>query len=189
MRVAKAAVFAACLAPAAALAWNMFYGDLGANPVEAITHATGLWALRFLLLTLAISPARKLLRMPQLIRFRRMLGLFAFFYAVLHFLIWFVLDKAVDPAEMMADVVKRPYITMGMLSLLIMLPLAVTSTAGWIRRLGGKRWQALHRLVYVSAVAAVVHFYWLVKSDIREPATYGVLLALVLMARIPAATR
>jgi sulfoxide reductase heme-binding subunit YedZ len=189
MKAVKVAVFLACLAPLALLVRRGFQADLGANPVETITHATGIWALRFLLLTLAISPARKLLRRPELIRFRRMLGLFAFFYACLHFLIWFVLDKTVSLPEMLADVAKRPFITAGAASLAMMLPLAVTSTAGWIRRLGGKRWQRLHRLVYVAALAAVVHFYWLVKSDIREPAMYAALLGLVLLARVPAAAR
>lgn len=179
----KPAVFAACLAPLVSLAVNAARDNLGANPIEYITRALGDWTMRFLLLTLAITPARRLLGQPDLIRFRRMLGLFAFFYCMLHLITWVWLDKFFDLPEMWADVVKRRFITAGMLGFAAMVPLAVTSTAGWIRRLGGRNWQRLHRLVYLSAAAGVVHYWWLVKSDIRMPALYGVILAGLLAAR------
>jgi sulfoxide reductase heme-binding subunit YedZ len=176
----KPAVFLLLLAPLARLAWGGFHDQLGANPIEAITRGTGVWTLRILLLTLAISPVRRLLGWPNLIRFRRMIGLFAFFYALLHLTTYLWLDKFFDVEEMWQDVVKRRFITAGLAAFLLMVPLAVTSTAGWIRRLGGKRWQALHRLVYISAVAAVVHYLWLVKVDIRPPALYAAMLLLLL---------
>jgi sulfoxide reductase heme-binding subunit YedZ len=181
---AKSVVWLLCLEPVCELIWRGFHGELGANPVEFITHTTGNWTLRLLLITLTITPARKLLKQPQLTRFRRLLGLFAFFYASLHFTTWFWLDKQLDPTEMLKDVVKRPFITMGFLGLVSMIPLAITSTAGWIRRLGGKNWQRLHRLVYLAAMAGVVHYYWLVKSDVRLPVMYGVLLTILLGFRL-----
>ncbi len=184
MKWTKAAVFVLCLAPAGALLWRAYEGNLGANPIEFITHATGDWTLRLLLLTLAVTPARKLLGLPQLIRLRRMLGLFAFFYGCLHALTYFWLDKFFDFREILKDVGKRPFVTAGFTAFVLLVPLAVTSTAGWIRRLGGKRWQRLHRLVYVSAVAGVVHYYWLVKSDVRAPLAYGAILLLLLSYRI-----
>jgi sulfoxide reductase heme-binding subunit YedZ len=183
IKLLKVVLFAAALVPAAWLARGVFHDQLGPNPVETITHTTGDWALRFLLLTLAVTPFRKLLKVPPLIRFRRMLGLFAFFYATLHFLTWAWLDRMFDPAEIIADVQKRPFITAGALAFVAMIPLAITSTAGWIRRLGGRHWRMLHRLVYVSAAAAVLHFYWLVKSDVREPLTYAAILLILLLAR------
>jgi sulfoxide reductase heme-binding subunit YedZ len=179
----KALVSLLCLAPLALLVWRGARHELGANPIEFITHATGDWTLRFLLLTLAVTPARRLLKTPGLIRYRRMLGLFAFFYGTLHLATYVWLDKFFDVPEMLKDVVKRRFITAGALALLVMTPLALTSTAGWIRRLGGRNWQRLHRLVYVSAAAGVVHYWWLVKSDIREPAAYAVVLALLLGLR------
>ncbi len=179
----KAAVFALCLAPAALLVWKGFHNDLGANPIEFITHQTGDWILIFLVLTLAITPARKLLQIPDLVRFRRMLGLFAFFYGVLHFTTWLWLDKEFDWAEMIADVVKRRFITVGFAGFVLMIPLAITSTAGWIRRIGGKRWRLLHRLIYVTAAAGVIHYYWLVKSDIHKPVEYGIGFAALLSFR------
>jgi sulfoxide reductase heme-binding subunit YedZ len=157
---------------------------LGANPIEKITHATGDWTLRFLLTTLAITPLRKLLGVPALIRFRRMFGLFAFFYACLHFTTYIWLDKFFNLHEMLADIAKRKFITVGFTAFLLLIPLALTSTAGSIRRLGGKRWQALHRLIYVSAVAGVIHYLWLVKADIRKPLIYGAILAVLLLYRI-----
>ena len=184
MRLAKVAVFAASLIPLGYLLYGFAQGDLGPNPVETITHMTGDWALNFLLLSLAITPARKLLGRPELIRFRRMLGLFAFFYAVLHVLTWAWLDRMFIPSEMLDDISKRPYITAGTLAFFAMLPLALTSTAGWIRRLGGKRWQALHRLAYVSCAAAVVHYLWLVKSDMRIPLLYGAVFLVLMAARV-----
>jgi methionine sulfoxide reductase heme-binding subunit len=183
MRPAKIAVFALALVPLAALAWKAAQGDLGANPIEFVTHATGDWTLRFLVLTLAVTPARKLLGRPELIRFRRMLGLFAFFYGCLHFLTYLVADKFFDFTEITRDIAKRPFITVGFAGFLLLVPLAITSTAGWIRRLGGKNWRALHRLVYVSAVAGVVHYWWLVKSDVRLPLLYGTLVAALLAFR------
>jgi sulfoxide reductase heme-binding subunit YedZ len=158
--------------------------DLTPNPLEYITHFTGNWTIRLLVATLAITPLRKLLAVPDLIRFRRMVGLFAFFYGCLHFLTYLWFDKLFDFHEIWKDVAKRPFITAGFTALMLMLPLALTSTKGWIRRLGGKRWQRLHRLIYVSAVAAVVHYYWLVKSDIRLPVLYGSLVAVLLLYRL-----
>jgi sulfoxide reductase heme-binding subunit YedZ len=179
----KVPVFALCLAPALLLVWKGFNGGLGANPIEFITHATGDWTLRFLAITLAVTPLRKLLRLPELVRFRRMLGLFAFFYVCLHLMTYLWLDKFFGWSEIVKDVVKRPFITAGFTAFVLLVPLAVTSTAGWIRRLGGKRWQLLHRLIYLSAVAGVIHYYWLVKSDIRLPVFYGVIVALLLAYR------
>jgi methionine sulfoxide reductase heme-binding subunit len=184
MKWAKAVVFALGLAPLASLLWKGFSGGLGANPIEYITHATGDWTLRFLLITLAVTPLRKLAGRPELVRFRRMLGLFAFFYGCLHLVTWVWLDKFFDVHEMMADVVKRRFITVGMAGLVLMVPLAITSTRGWIARLGGKLWQRVHRLVYFSAALGVIHYYWLVKSDIRLPALYGGILALLMAYRV-----
>jgi len=187
MRLAKIAVFAVALAPLAVLVWEGLHGSLGANPIEHITHATGDWTLRFLVLTLAVTPLRRLLRFPGLIRFRRMLGLFAFFYGCLHFLTFLWLDKFFDFGEMVKDVGKRPFITAGFTAFVLLIPLAATSTAGSIRRLGGRNWQRLHRLIYVSAVAGVVHYYWLVKSDVRLPLMYGSMVAALLGWRAVAA--
>jgi methionine sulfoxide reductase heme-binding subunit len=182
----KVALFVVCLSPAFWLAWRARNGDLTANPIEYITHFTGDWAIRFVVVTLAVTPLRKLLHVPGLIRYRRMLGLFAFFYACLHFLTWFAIDKFFDFHEILADFTKRRFIIAGLTAFLAMIPLAVTSTSGWIRRLGGKRWQMLHRLIYVTAIAAVIHYYWLVKSDIRLPVFYGVLVGLELFYRLGA---
>jgi methionine sulfoxide reductase heme-binding subunit len=182
-RWAKPAVFLLCLLPAALLARAALQNGLGANPIETITHFTGDWTLRFLLITLSITPARKLLQQPDLIRFRRMLGLWAFFYGFLHLMTWMWLDKFFDPRDMAADVVKRRFITAGMTAFALMIPLAVTSTQGWIRRLG-RNWTRLHRLIYASALAGVVHYWWLVKSDIRLPLMYGVILAILLGLRV-----
>src|ERR1035441_5216777 len=154
-RWTKTAVFLVCLAPFARLLWHYHADDLTPNPIEFITHFTGDWAIRFVVATLAITPARKLLHQPDLIRFRRMLGLFAFFYATLHFATWFGLDKNFDTHEILGDFTKRRFIVAGLVGYLCMLPLAITSTKGWIRRLGGRRWQFLHRLVYVTGLAVV----------------------------------
>jgi sulfoxide reductase heme-binding subunit YedZ len=183
-RWAKAILFALGLGPLAWLGWRAWNMDLGANPVEFLQHFTGNWTLRLIVATLAVTPLRKLLRLPDLIRFRRMVGLFAFFYGCLHFVTYLWLDKDFQLAEMLKDVGKRPFIAAGFAALALMAPLAVTSTAGWIRRLGGKRWQRLHRLVYVAAVAAVAHYYWLVKSDVRLPLLYGSLVGLLLGYRV-----
>lgn len=180
----KVVLFMLCLVPAARLVWRAFHHGLGPNPIEFVTHETGDWILIFLVLTLAITPARKVLGVPDLIRFRRMLGLFAFFYAFLHFSTWIGLDKFFDWPEMMADIAKRRYITVGFTGFVLLIPLAVTSTAGWIRRLGGKRWQALHRLIYLTAIAGVIHYYWLVKSDVRKPLMYGSFVLLLLAYRL-----
>jgi sulfoxide reductase heme-binding subunit YedZ len=182
-RWAKIALFLVCLAPFARLAWRYQTGDLTPNPIEFITHFTGDWAIRLVVATLAITPLRKLLRAPDLIRFRRMLGLFAFFYASLHFATWFGLDKGFDMHEILGDFTKRRFIIAGLTAYVAMVPLALTSTKGWIRRLGGRRWQLLHRLVYLTGVAAVVHYYWLVKSDVRLPLLYGSLVAILLAYR------
>jgi ferredoxin-NADP reductase/DMSO/TMAO reductase YedYZ heme-binding membrane subunit len=180
----KALLFLVCLAPVGWLAWRAWHDNLTANPIEYITHLTGDWTIRFIVFTLAVTPLRRLLGQPDLIRFRRMLGLYAFFYGSMHFLTWFWLDKYFDIHEIAQDVVKRRFITVGFLGLLLMLPLALTSTKGWIQRLGGKRWQLLHRLVYVTAIAGVVHYYWLVKSDIRLPALYGAIVVILLGSRL-----
>jgi methionine sulfoxide reductase heme-binding subunit len=182
----KTVVFCLCLAPLAWLGWLGGHGRLGANPIERITHFTGDWTLRLIVMTLAVTPLRKLLGMPALIRYRRMIGLFAFFYGSLHFLTYIWLDKFFDLHDMVKDVAKRPFITVGFSAFVLLIPLAVTSTAGWIRRLGGKRWQRLHRLIYATAALAVVHYYWLVKSDVRLPLFYGALVALLLGYRVAA---
>jgi sulfoxide reductase heme-binding subunit YedZ len=183
-RRAKTVTFLLCLLPILTLGWRGTHEGLGANPIEFVAHATGDWTLRFVLITLAVTPLRKLLHMPQLIRFRRMLGLFAFFYGCLHLLTYVWFDKFFDFQGMLEDIGKRPFITVGFSSLLIMVPLTVTSTAAWIRRLGGRRWQLFHRLIYLSALAGVVHYYWLVKSDVRLPALYGAILTFLLGYRV-----
>jgi sulfoxide reductase heme-binding subunit YedZ len=180
----KVAVFLFCLIPFGALVWRILNNKLGANPVEFLQHATGDWTLRFLIFTLCITPFRKLFNLPDLIRFRRMLGLFAFFYVSLHFLTYLGPDQQFDIAGMWKDVAKRPFITVGFTAFVLLIPLAITSTAGWIRRLGGKRWQMLHRSIYFAAVLGVIHYYWLVKSDVREPLFYGALVAILLLWRL-----
>ena len=180
----KVGVFVMCLLPFASLCWRGLHNGLTANPIEFITHATGDWTLRFILFTLCVTPLRKLLGLPEMIRFRRMLGLFAFFYACLHFTTYIWLDKFFDLKEVWKDIAKRPYITMGFLAFVLLIPLAITSTAGWIRRLGGRRWQLLHRAIYISAVAGVIHYYWLVKSAVLRPLAYGVIAAVLLLWRL-----
>jgi sulfoxide reductase heme-binding subunit YedZ len=179
----KALVFAVCLLPLGFIAWPFYRGEPIANPVEFIQHATGDWILRFLCITLVITPLRKLLHLPELIRFRRMFGLFAFFYACLHFTTYIAFDKVFDLAEIAKDVAKRRYITVGFLGFVLLIPLAITSTAGWIRRLGGRRWQMLHRAIYVSAVCGVIHYYWSVKSAVIRPLTYAAIVAVLLAWR------
>ena len=176
----KVVVFLVCLIPAGLLIRGAITGNLSSNPTQFLEHATGDWVLRFLALTLAITPLRKLLKLPQLIRFRRMLGLFAFFYAFCHFSMYIGLDQVLDFHGVWADVMKRRYITVGFTGFVLMIPLAVTSTAGWIRRMGGKNWQKLHRAVYLSAVAGVIHYYWLVKSDVHVPLEYAGVMAILL---------
>ena len=185
-RVTKPLVFLLCLLPVAYLlagAFSIAGQGLGANPIEELLHALGRWGLKILLLTLAITPLRRWTGWNWLIRFRRMLGLFAFFYIVLHFLVYAVLDQGLDLEAIVEDVLKRPYITLGMAGLLMLVPLAVTSTKGMMRRLG-KRWQKLHRLVYVIAVVGVWHFYWQVKLDTLEPTLYALVLAGLLGVRV-----
>ena len=180
----KRALFALCLIPFLALIWRGFSGDLSANPVEFIEHRTGDWALRFLLITLAVTPLRKIFEQPLLTRFRRMLGLFAFFYVCVHLSMYLTFDQMFSISGIFADVLKRPYITVGTAGFLMLVPLAITSTAAMVRRLGPKRWQLLHRLVYFCALAGVIHYYWLVKSDVREPLMYGGILTLLMLFRI-----
>jgi methionine sulfoxide reductase heme-binding subunit len=181
---AKVFVFMLSLIPVTLIVWRAYRGDLTANPVEFLQHQTGDWTLRFLIFTLCITPFRKFLHLPELIRFRRMLGLFAFFYVCLHFLTYLGPDQSFNFAGMLKDVVKRPFVTVGFAAFVLLIPLAFTSTAGSIRRLGGKRWQALHRSIYVCAILGVIHYYWLVKSDIRKPVFYGVLVGILLAWRI-----
>ena len=201
IRALKVLVFLACLGPLLNLVWKAVHilpwtsdiafiaagaerWNLGANPIEVITRATGKATLVLLLVTLAISPARRLLKQPWLIRFRRMVCLFAFFYATLHFLTYIWLDKFFDVHDMLADIEKRKFITVGFTAFVLLIPLAITSTAGWIRRLGGKRWHRLHQLIYVSAVLGIFHFLWLVKFDTRRPVKYGAVLVLLLGYRL-----
>lgn len=182
----KAAVFVLSLVPLGVLSWLCWLAYstndpttyLTANPIEYITHDTGDWTIRFLCFTLAITPLRTLLNQPKITTYRRMLGLFAFFYASVHFCVWLILDPRQNTlTAIWEDILKRRYITVGMLGLLVMIPLAITSTAGWVRRLKFKRWKNLHRLVYVAAAAGVIHYWWLVKSDIRLPLMYAAILA------------
>ena len=187
----KAIVFVAALVPVVRLAAALLFDPdaLGANPAEFITRATGDWTLRFLLLTLAVTPLRKLLGWHWLASFRRMLGLYAFFYALVHLSSYVSFDHVFELAEVLKDIVKRPFITIGFTSLVLLLPLAITSTDRMVRRLGAKRWLALHRLVYVIAPLGVLHFWWMVKADVTEPAIYAALLTLLLGYRVAAKRR
>ena len=179
-RISKVLVFLICIAPIVWLLAAAFTDNLSANPIKDITEATGVWTLRFLLVTLCITPIRKFTKWNDVIRYRRMLGLFAFFYGFLHFLTYAWLDQFFSVPDILQDVYKRPFITVGFLGFVAMVPLAVTSTKKWIVRLGGKRWQLLHRLTYVSAIAGVVHYLWLVKADTQRPLMYGLLLTTLL---------
>jgi sulfoxide reductase heme-binding subunit YedZ len=176
-------LFAAALVPFALIVARAFTGGLGANPIDKVTDITGTWTLRFLLVTLAVTPLRRLTGWNEVISLRRMMGLFAFFYGTLHALTYVVLDQFFAFDLIVKDVAKRPFITAGFTAFVLLVPLAVTSTAGWIRRLGGRRWQRLHRLAYVSATAGVVHYYWLVKADTSRPLRYASVLALLLGLR------
>ena len=182
-------MFVACLLPLAALLATALTRGLGANPVEALTHHTGDWALRLLLVTLAVSPLRALTGWSWLLRVRRMLGLFAFFYASLHLLIYVWLDRQLALGDIVEDVLERPYVTLGFGAYVLLLPLALTSTNAMIRRLGARRWRLLHRAVYAAAALAVAHFLWLVKADLREPLIYAGVLALLLALRLPPVAR
>jgi sulfoxide reductase heme-binding subunit YedZ len=180
----RAAVFLLCLLPFLKLAWDAARGDLTANPIENLTHRTGFWALTLLLVTLSVTPVRRLTGWNRVIQYRRMIGLFAFFYACLHVAIYFGLDQLLSFEFILEDIAERPYITVGFTAWLLLIPLAITSTKGWIRRLG-KRWQTLHRLIYVSAILGVLHFLWLVKADVRQPLIYAAVLATLFLLRLP----
>jgi sulfoxide reductase heme-binding subunit YedZ len=182
----KPVIFLACLGPLGRLAWKAFHDGLGANPVEVITHSTGDWTLIFLLVTLSITPLRRLTRQYWLIGFRRMFGLYAFFYGTLHLTTYVWLDKSFDIHEMLADVAKRKFITAGLTGLVLMIPLALTSTKWAIRKMGGKRWQTLHRLIYFSAAAGVIHYIWLVKADLTKPLEYAAVLSVLMAYRLVA---
>jgi methionine sulfoxide reductase heme-binding subunit len=184
IRTVKAAVWFLGLAPLARLVWKGFHDGLGANPIEFVTLSTGTWALVLLLCSLSVTPLRRLSGISWLIRFRRLLGLFAFFYAALHFTTYLWLDKFFDLPEIWRDVAKRPFITAGFFAFALLIPLAATSTAGSIRRLGGRRWQILHRAVYISACSAVLHFWWKVKADTRQPSSYAAILLILLAYRL-----
>ena len=180
----KPVVFALCLAPLGWLVWDYTQQTLGPDPVAALEHRTGLWALRLLLITLAMTPLRRLTGWHKAIRFRRMLGLFAFFYASVHLLVYTVIDLGGFWSQLFEEIAKRPYITVGFGAWLLLLPLAVTSTQGMMRRLG-RRWQQLHRLVYVAALLGTLHFLWLVKADHREPALYVGAFVVLMLLRVP----
>ena len=196
----KPAVFLAALGPAGWLVWAGLTGNLSANPLSDLTNETGLWTLRFICITLAITPLRRLTGWNAAVRFRRMTGLFAFFYGSLHFLTYVIADRFAGldfpdgivawstvgnlAMSVSADIYKRPFITVGFTTLMLLLPLAVTSTAGWIRRLGGKRWQALHRVIYVAGLTAILHYWWLVKADITSPQRYAVTVGVLLTFRL-----
>ena len=182
--VAKPVLFVLCLVPLAWLVWDGVTNNLGANPVETVRRYTGDWTLRFLLIALTVTPLRRLTGWHVVVRLRRMLGLFAFFYACLHFVSYIWLDQFFMWDAIIEDILDRPYITVGVAAFLLLIPLAATSTNGMVRRLGGRRWQRLHQLVYVIAVLGVIHFLWLVKSDISEPVIYGAILALLLGFRL-----
>lgn len=182
-RLVKPVLFLACLTPALLLGWDTYAGNLSANPIEDLTHRTGWWGLGMLCATIAVTPLRRLTGWNGLVKYRRMLGLFAFFYASLHFLVYLVLDHFFAWSVIVEDVMDRPYITVGFTAFLMLLALAVTSTKGWIRRLG-RGWQRLHALIYVAALGGVIHFLWLVKADVREPTIFGLVLVGLLAARL-----
>jgi len=199
--VIKPVVFLAALGPAVYLTWAALTNNLSANPLSDVTNETGVWTLRFICITLLLTPFRRIVGVNLVSPFRRMMGLYAFFYGTLHFLTYLILDRfagLVDfpggiasfttvkrlVASSVGDVAMRPFITVGFTAFVLMIPLALTSTTGWIRRLGGKRWAALHRLVYATAIAGVVHYWWLVKSDVRRPMIYGAIVAVLLGARL-----
>ena len=184
VRFVKAVVFVNALVPLGLLFWDLYHKRVGPNPLQFATTTTGMLTLIFLSLTVAITPLRKIFGLNALVKLRRMLGLFAFFYGTLHLLTYIAFDRQFDFISVGPDVVRRPFILAGMVAFLLMVPLAITSTKGWIRRLGGKKWAWLHRLVYVTAIAGVVHYWWLVKSDIRKPAMYAGIFAVLMLYRI-----
>jgi sulfoxide reductase heme-binding subunit YedZ len=203
--VLKPAVFLASLGPVTWLVWAALTNNLSANPLSDLTNETGVWTLRFICITLALTPLRRLTKWNGFIRFRRMAGLFAFFYGTLHFLTYVIADRFAGldfpdgivalstvsnlAKSVVADIAKRPFITVGFTAWMTMLPLALTSTAGMIRRLGGKRWNQLHRLVYATGIAGSVHYWWLVKADISRPRIYATIVALLLGFRVVWARR
>jgi sulfoxide reductase heme-binding subunit YedZ len=188
----KLPVFLLCLAPLAELAWKGFqvwkgfHGALTANPIEYIRNSTGFWTLVFLCVTLSVTPLRRLLRRNELVRFRRMFGLFAFFYGSLHFITYIWLEQFFDFRAMVEDVYMRPFITLGFIAFVLMIPLAITSTSGMVRRLGGRRWQMLHRLIYICAYAGVLHYYMKVKSDVTVPQRFAAVITVLLGYRVVA---
>jgi sulfoxide reductase heme-binding subunit YedZ len=179
----KVALFLACLMPLTIILWDLYTDNLGANPIETVIHRTGEWTLRFLLITLAITPLKLLTGNAYWIRYRRMLGLYAFFYATLHLCSYVILDQFFDWSAIIKDIIKHPYITVGFLGWLLMIPLALTSTKKMMGRLGA-RWKKLHRLVYLVALLGVLHFLWLVKADLREPLIYGLILGGLMLIRL-----
>ena len=185
----KSLVFLAALIPLAKLAWLGLHDGLGANPIEKITRTTGYWTLTFLMITLTATPLRTISGWTWPIRWRRMLGLFAFFYASLHFLTYLVLDQFFDWPAIVKDIAKRPYITVGFPAFVMLIPLAVTSTNKMVQRLGARRWKNLHKLIYIIGIAGVVHFWWLVKKDITEPVQFAVVLTVLLGFRVVKAMR
>jgi sulfoxide reductase heme-binding subunit YedZ len=184
LRLTKLALFLAALIPLGRLLWKALHDALGANPIEVITHSTGDWTLILVLTTLSVTPLRRITRQYWLIGLRRMIGLFAFFYGTLHFLTYIWLDKFFDVHEMFKDIVKRPFITVGFSAFVLMIPLALTSTTWSIRRLGGKNWRRLHRLIYLTGILGVIHYLWLVKADRRKPIEYGIVLTALLLYRV-----
>jgi len=182
-KFAKPLVFILCLLPMASIVWRIFFGDLGSDPIETITFATGDWTLRFLLITLAVTPFRQWFGLSSLVRFRRMLGLYVFFYACCHFLVWFILDHALSFSEMIEDIIDRPYITFGFSALMLLIPLAITSNNAMARKLG-KHWKKLHQLVYVIIVLGVLHYLWLTKADYLEPGIYALVAGILLFQRM-----
>lgn len=189
----KRVVFVLCLVPffylIGDMVWRGLHDRLPGDPIQYMTHFLGDWTMQFLLITLCVTPLRMELNRPALTKFRRMFGLYAFFYGFWHFSIWYGFDKQFSLPEMWSDILKRPYITVGMLGFALMIPLAVTSTAGWVRRLGFKRWQWLHRLIYLSVLAGLVHYFWLVKSDLRWPRYYSETFGLLMIYRVVMWTR
>jgi sulfoxide reductase heme-binding subunit YedZ len=186
IRAVKAALFILCLVPFAGLVWRAFGiagTDLGTNPVETVQDTLGQWGLRFLMVTLAVTPLRDWFNAPWLVQLRRMLGLYAFFYVLMHFLTWFILDQGMYWSGILIDIAKRPFITIGFAALLLLIPLAVTSTNAMMRRLG-KRWKTLHRLIYLIVLLGVWHYYWQVKADVREPLIYAAIAAVLLGWRV-----
>jgi len=187
VRFNKIVIFINSLVPLALLSWDALFGKIGANPIEFFLRTTGVLTLVFLLVTLSITPLRKYYGWNQLVKFRRMLGLYAFFYGFLHLVAYSIFDKSLSVSAIVGDVWERPFIAVGMLSFFLLIPLAISSTNGMIKRLGGKNWQKLHRLTYVAAIGGVIHFYMIVKSDLTYPLLFGLILASLLGYRIYAA--